>query len=55
MYFNKKSAIEEVSKVYFPYSNKTPTLESVRDLLHEPLSKVWTQYVEMERKACYQR
>ena len=55
MYFNKKSAIEEVSKVYFPYSNKTPTLESCRELLHEPLSKVWSQYVEMERKACYQR
>ena len=55
MYFNKKSAIEEVSKVYFPYSNKTPTLESVRELLAEPLGKVWAQYVEMERKACYQR
>ena len=55
MFFNKKSAIEEVSKVYFPFGNKTPTLESVRDLLQEPTSKVWTQYIEMERKACYQR
>ena len=55
MYFNKKSAIEEVSKIYFPYSNNTPTLDKVRELLHEPLSKVWSQYVEMERKACYQR
>ena len=55
LYFNKKSAIEEVSKVYFPFSNKTPSLESVRDLLLEPTSKVWVQYTEMERKACYQR
>ena len=55
MYFNKKSAIEDVSKVYFPYSNKTPTLESAEGLLHEPLSKIWAQYVDMEKKACYQR
>jgi WD40 repeat protein len=55
MFFNKKSAIEEVSKVYFPFGNKTPTLESVRELLQEPTSKVWVQYIEMERKACYQR
>ena len=44
-----------MSKVYFPYSNKTPSLESVRELLAEPLTRVWSQYVEMERKACYQR
>ena len=55
LFFNKKNALEEVSKVSFPYGNKTPTLESVRDLLHEPTSKVWFQYIEMERKACYQR
>ena len=55
MFFNKKSALEEVTKVSFPYSNKTPTLESVRDTLAEPVAKVWAQYIEMERKACYQR
>ena len=55
LFFNKKSAIEEVTRVSFPYGNKTPSLESVRDLLHQPSHKVWNQYIEMERKACYQR
>ena len=55
MYFNKKSAIEEVTKVSFPYGNKTPSLESVRDLLEEPAGRVWAQYTDMERRACYQR
>ena len=55
LFFNKKNALEEVAKVSFPYGNKTPTLESVRDLLHEPTSRVWFQYIEMEKKACYQR
>ena len=55
LYFNKKSAIEEVSKVSFPYSNRSPSLESVRDLLRESAGKLWFQYLEMEKKACYQR
>ena len=55
MYFNKKSAIEEVTKVSFPYGNKTPSLDSVRDLLAEPAGRVWAQYTDMERRACYQR
>ena len=55
MFFNKKSALEEVAKVSFPYGNKTPTLESLRESLQEPVARVWSQYIEMERKACYQR
>ena len=55
LFFNKKSAIEEVTRVSFPYGNKTPSLESMRDLLHQPSHRVWNQYIEMERKACYQR
>ena len=40
MFFNKKSALEEILKVSFSYSNKTPELETVRDLLYEPSMKV---------------
>ena len=55
MYFNKKSAIEEVAKISLPYSNKTPSLESVRSTLEQPTKQIWFQYLEMELTAKYHR
>ena len=40
MFFNKKSALEEVAKVSFPYGNKTPSIESMRETLQEPVARL---------------
>ena len=53
LFFNKKSAIEEVSKVSFPYSNRSPSLESARDLLYESIDKLWFQYLGKDMVMLY--
>ncbi|XP_044762510.1 WD repeat and FYVE domain-containing protein 3 [Coccinella septempunctata] len=56
LYVCKKPAIEEVFKVTLasPGPNqKAPDLTIVRDQVFESSSKLWINYVEMERKATY--
>lgn len=56
LYLCKKPAIEEVFKVTLATPSphqKAPDLMIVRDQVFESSSKLWINYVEMERKATY--
>lgn len=54
LYVCKKPAIEEVFKVPLGLiNNKVPDLLSVRDLVLEAATKLWLNYIEMERKSLY--
>lgn len=56
LYVCKKPAIEEVFKISLtaPVGNaKAPTLSATREQVIEAASKLWCNYVDMERKATY--
>ena len=54
MYVCKKPAIEEVFKVSLPsQNNDTPELKSIRHLIYEPATKLWLNYVDMEKRGAY--
>lgn len=56
LYVCKKPAIEEVFKISLtaPASNaKAPTLSATREQVIDAASKLWYNYVDMERKATY--
>ncbi|XP_043249922.1 WD repeat and FYVE domain-containing protein 3 isoform X1 [Colletes gigas] len=56
LYVCKKPAIEEVFKITLsaPVGNeRAPELSQVRDQVHEAATRLWLNYVVMERKALY--
>ncbi|KAH0568814.1 WD repeat and FYVE domain-containing protein 3 [Cotesia glomerata] len=56
LYVCKKPAIEEVFKISLPApvnNERAPDLSSVRDLVHEQATRLWLNYVILERKASY--
>lgn len=56
VYVCKKPAIEEVFKVTLappPHNSKAPDLSIVREQVFEAASKLWLNYVDLERKATY--
>lgn len=56
LYVCKKPAIEEVFKITLPApigNERAPELSVVRDQVHEAATKLWLNYVVMERKASY--
>ncbi|XP_065584475.1 WD repeat and FYVE domain-containing protein 3-like, partial [Artemia franciscana] len=50
MYITKKPAIEEAFKVTLSTSNLTPSLEQIKDIVHDPGHKLWVTYVDSEKK-----
>ncbi|XP_067008592.2 WD repeat and FYVE domain-containing protein 3 [Anabrus simplex] len=54
LYVCKKPAIEEVFKITLNSpNNKAPDLSVVREQVYESASRLWFNYVDMERKASY--
>lgn len=56
LYVCKKPAIEEVFKISLtppPSNSKAPTMSTTREQVIEAASKLWYNYVDMERKASY--
>ncbi|XP_055300472.1 WD repeat and FYVE domain-containing protein 3 isoform X2 [Sitodiplosis mosellana] len=56
LYVCKKPAIEEVFKISLttpPSNAKAPTLSATREQVIDAASKLWYNYVDMERKATY--
>lgn len=56
LYVCKKPAIEEVFKISLtppPSNSKAPTLSATREQAIDAASKLWCNYVDMERKATY--
>lgn len=56
LYVCKKPAIEEVFKVTLPTpvgNERAPELSIVREQVHEAASKLWLNYVVLERRASY--
>lgn len=56
LYVRKKPAIEEVFKISLPApigNERAPDLLVVREQVHEAATKLWLNYVVLERKASY--
>ena len=56
LYVCKKPAIEEVFKITLPVpigNERAPELSVIRDQVHDAATKLWLNYVVMERKASY--
>ncbi|XP_047001362.1 WD repeat and FYVE domain-containing protein 3 [Schistocerca americana] len=54
LYVCKKPAIEEVFKITLNSpNNKAPDLTTVREQVYESATRLWLNYVDMERKASY--
>ncbi|XP_043271793.1 WD repeat and FYVE domain-containing protein 3 isoform X2 [Venturia canescens] len=56
LYVRKKPAIEEVFKISLPApigNERAPDLTVVREQVHEAATKLWLNYVVLERKASY--
>ena len=50
LYLAKKSVLEECLKVTLNSIGKNPTLDQLRPLLTEPAFKIWTSFIEGEKK-----
>ena len=50
LYLTKKSFIEDCLKVNLNSIGRNPTLDQFRSLLTEPANKVWTSFIEGEKK-----
>ncbi|XP_076043582.1 WD repeat and FYVE domain containing 3 bchs isoform X2 [Oratosquilla oratoria] len=55
LYITKKPAIEEVFKITLAASgaNKAPELDSVRELVNEAAQRLWSNFLEGEKKQSY--
>jgi hypothetical protein len=53
MYVSKKPALEEAFKTSFGQQNSTPPLETVRPTVHDAASRIWFNYIDMEKKATF--
>lgn len=50
LYLSKKSQLEECLKVNLNSLGKNPTLDELRPILSEPAHRVWTSFLEGEKK-----
>lgn len=50
LYLSKKSQLEECLKVNLNLLGKNPTLDELRPVLSEPAQRVWTSFLEGEKK-----
>nr|XP_037269371.1 WD repeat and FYVE domain-containing protein 3-like isoform X4 [Rhipicephalus microplus] len=60
VYLSKRQSLEELCKVALPVAEgstggQIPDLQSLWEVLHEPLCRAWTNFLDLERKSGYTR
>jgi hypothetical protein len=50
LYLTKKSILEECLKISLDSIGKNPTLDELRPVLEEPAARVWTSFIDGEKK-----